>query len=259
MNCRERGNLLCDFSGCRYNRRYHSLTGVHEMAAETGASGNAAVRTVVLSHWYTLVENLKASPAEFYQRVEKAIAERQVPLLERSRVEWHEGGVLSAKREYLRLARQRLVFDICAAPFGTGFFVSWRLGEIPLSISIIGVVLLLILLAVISSFLFATLGICWGLSVFVIALALGVSLMRQTVSHGLADLDDALLKIPVIGPLYDRFLRPITYYRIDLALMYQQAVHAAVTQIIDEYTKAQGLPLLSDFERKPILRELYRR
>jgi hypothetical protein len=213
----------------------------------------------VLSHWYILIEKLQASPLEFYQRVEQVIQERQVPHLERGHVEWHEGGVLSAKRDYLRLARHRLVFDICAAPFGTGFFVSWRLGEIPLSISILGVVVILLLIGMVTTFLMERLGICWGPSVVAMGLAILIWAMRQTVSQGLADLDEALLKIPVIGAIYDRFLRPITYYRIDLALMYQQAVHAAVTQVIDELTKAQSLPPLSEFERKPILRELYRR
>jgi len=44
-------------------------------------------------------------------------------------VEFHEGGALSAKREYLRVLRREHIFDICAAPYGNGFFISWWLGE----------------------------------------------------------------------------------------------------------------------------------
>jgi hypothetical protein len=53
--------------------------------------------------------------------VETALEERQVPDLKYARVEWPEGGMLSDRREYLRITRERL--DVCGAPFGTGFFV----------------------------------------------------------------------------------------------------------------------------------------
>jgi len=81
--------------------------------------------SAILSHWYQLIENLQTSPKEFYASVER----RQVLEAERSRVDWRDGGPLSAKREYFRVKRKELALDICAAPFGTGFFVSWWLGE----------------------------------------------------------------------------------------------------------------------------------
>ena len=73
---------------------------------------------LVLSHWYHLFEDLEASPMEFYASVEESVERREIPDAERSRVDHHEGGVLSAKREYLRVSRGRLAFDVCAAPFG---------------------------------------------------------------------------------------------------------------------------------------------
>lgn len=85
----------------------------------------------VFSHWYHLVENLQASPLEFYDSVEKAIERRTVPDSRRTRIDCREGGPLSAKREYLRVKRKEYVFDICGAPFGNGFFVSWWLGGLP--------------------------------------------------------------------------------------------------------------------------------
>ena len=36
---------------------------------------------------------------------------------------------MSASREYLRVQHKELVFDICAAPFGKDFFISWWLYE----------------------------------------------------------------------------------------------------------------------------------
>jgi hypothetical protein len=85
----------------------------------------------VLSHWYTPVPNFTLSTQEFYTKVEKELTEQKVPDLEISRVEFAEGGLFSAKRQYLRLTRERLVFDICAAPFGVNYFFSCRFAELP--------------------------------------------------------------------------------------------------------------------------------
>jgi len=88
------------------------------------------------SHWVNLFIGLRYSSQEFYARVEQVLAEREVPDITITRVDWMEGGALSARREYLRIQRERLVFDICGAPFGTGFFVSIWSGERPLRIGV---------------------------------------------------------------------------------------------------------------------------
>src|ERR1700694_3829827 len=85
----------------------------------------------VLSHWYSLVPGFAATTKDFYEAVETELKERQVPGLEIFRVEFAEGGLLSGSREYLRMARERLVFDVCAAPFATSYFFSCRFAEIP--------------------------------------------------------------------------------------------------------------------------------
>jgi hypothetical protein len=84
-----------------------------------------------------LIEGLQFSPQEFYSRIERALERRQVPDLVPSRVDWKEGGPLSARREYLRLQRERLMFDVCGMPFGTGFYVSEWYGERPLRFAIL--------------------------------------------------------------------------------------------------------------------------
>ena len=43
------------------------------------------------------------SGAEFYQMIEKELANRKVPGLDISRIDLSEGGLLSAKRDFLRL------------------------------------------------------------------------------------------------------------------------------------------------------------
>ena len=159
----------------------------------------------IFSRWHHLIENLQASPMEFYSQVEAALQKRQIPDIKTSRVDWREGGLLSAKREYLRVRRKEFVFDICGAPFGTGFFFSWWLGELP------------------SGF--------WAL----------VSL------------------IPLFGPLMIWAFRRETYYKNDTALMFQDTVHSAVMEILDGMSSAKGLRVLSELERKPIMREFARR
>lgn len=89
--------------------------------------------TCVLSHWYTLLDGFQYSTRDFYDEIERELVARQVPRLNVSRVEYHEGSVLSDKRVYLRLARERFAFDVCAAPFGRSYFFSLRLVEVPRS------------------------------------------------------------------------------------------------------------------------------
>src|SRR5208282_564418 len=62
-----------------------------------------------ISHDPLLIEAMKFSSQEFYARVEKALAARQIPDASVTRVDWKEGGPLSAKREYLRVQRERFV------------------------------------------------------------------------------------------------------------------------------------------------------
>ena len=83
--------------------------------------GQASPETVV-GHWSKLIDNLQASPQEFYTSVEAAVSERQIPEGKNSRIDWHEGGILSARREYLRIMRGRYMFDVCGAPLWPGFF-----------------------------------------------------------------------------------------------------------------------------------------
>jgi hypothetical protein len=211
----------------------------------------------IISHWHKLFEPFNTSSQEFYVSLQKAIERREVPGLEVSRVEWEEGGLMSAKREYLRLTRERLVFDICAAPFGTGYFFSSRLGEIPRPISLLHILILLIALGITLKLCTSSFGFFWGLLIFGGSIFLVIQLLRNALNSGLATLDAILLKAPVIGPIYDRFFRPLTYYRIDLIHAYAAAVHSALLEIVDEITQARGLKPLSEDERKPIMKALY--
>ena len=159
----------------------------------------------IFSHWHHLVEGLQISTQEFYKSVEKAIESCQLEDIKVSSLDLHEGGVLSAKREYLRIKRKEHSFDICAAPFGTGFFVSWWLGQ-----------------------------------------SLNPSV-------------NSINKIPFIGPLLIRIFSPETYYRLDTAIMFQESIHAAVVEVLNQTTRAKGLRCLSEQDCKPIMTDLFKR
>lgn len=67
-----------------------------------------------------------------------------------------------------------------------------------------------------------------------------------------------LSKIPFIGGwLRHAFYRP-TYYKIDTASMFMTYSHHSVLSVVDAITKETGIRL-SEFERKPILRDIFHR
>jgi len=212
----------------------------------------------VISHWYALVPDFQSSTQEFYAGIEKELESRKVPGLEISRVEFAEGGMLSAKREYLRMTRERLVFDICAAPFGTSYFFSLRFAELPSMVTFIQIALFLFLLFISLLVILKIFGFFFGIIVFLLLIGAAIYVGRNAVSMGLQDVDATLIKIPLLGPIYERFFRKETYYRIDTRLMYLEIVDVIVKQKVEETTSAKGIKLLSIKQHSPIFDELYK-
>jgi len=219
----------------------------------------------VIDHWYALIPGFNSSTKDFYEAVEKELKERQVPGLEIFHVDFAEGGIMSNKREYLRMTRERLVFDICAAPFGTAYFFSCRFAEIPAVVKL-GEFLVLIIGLCFSAFIgliifVKILGVL-GLMLFpflLLAFLVGaIYVMRNAVAMGLKDLDASLIKTPVIGPIYEAWFRKETYYRHDTRLMYYETVNAVVKAKVEETTGAKGIKLIRYMENCPMLSELYK-
>jgi hypothetical protein len=212
----------------------------------------------VITHWYALVPGFTTSTKEFYEAVEKELKDRQVPGLEISRVDFAEGGLLSQKREYLRMTRERLVFDICAAPFGTGYFFSCRFAEIPATVKLWELCAVLLASLVIVGLTFKFAGWLLGPVILLAGFLALVYVLRNAVAIGLQDLDAALIKFPVVGPIYERWFRRETYYRHDTRLMYCDTVNAVVKAKVEETTGAKGIKLVRFNEYSPILSELYK-
>jgi len=212
----------------------------------------------VIEHWYALVPGFSTSGKEFYTGIEQELKTREVPGLDIAYVDFAEGGVMSSKREYLRMTRERLVFDICAAPFGTAFFFSCRFAQIP------AVIRLWQLLVVIVGAFIATMlalryaGLILGGLLLVAGLVFLIYLLRNAVALGLKDLDATLIKSPVFGPLYENWFRKETYYRHDTRLMYLDTVNAVVKAKVEDVTGAKGIKLVRFMEHSPIMADLYK-
>lgn len=212
----------------------------------------------LVDHWYSLVPGFNTSTKEFYEAVEKELKDRQVPGLEMFRVDFAEGGIMSNKREYLRMTRERLVFDICAAPFGTAFFFSCRFAEIPAVIQLWQLLVVLVGAMMIAGLIFKFAGIILGIGILIVGFIAAIYLLRNAVSLGLKDLDATLIKSPVVGPIYERFFRKETYYRQDTRLMYRDTINDVVKAKVEETTGAKGIKLIKLNQYSPILGELYK-
>ena len=65
--------------------------------------------------------------------LEKELDKHRLPDLQISKVRLKEGHIFSSRRLYLRLKWGTLEYNVCAAPFASGFFISWWLiNHIPL-------------------------------------------------------------------------------------------------------------------------------
>lgn len=212
----------------------------------------------VIDHWYALVPSFNTSTKEFYESIERELKERKVPSLDIASVEFAEGGIMSSKREYLRMTRERLVFDICAAPFGTAFFFSCRFAELPAVIRLWQLLVVLVGILMTVALAFRYLGFILAPVVLLACFVFLIYTLRNAVAMGLKDLDATLVRSPVFGPIYENWFRKETYYRQDTRLMYRDTVNDVVKAKVEETTGAKGIKLIKYNESSPILGELYK-
>lgn len=210
-----------------------------------------------LGNWNKLFGDFEASPTEFYAAVEKAIQRRQVPDTKLSRVEWRESGFTSAKREYLRVIRGQYVFDICAAPFGTGFFFSWWFAQ-----SRPGALGPTLAVALVSVFVMIVAYMMMGITGLFIGLLVLFGLFWAAgayIAQGESELAAQMLAVPILGRVWESAFLPATYYRIDTQTMFRSTVHAAVLEVVDSLGQAKGVNALTEDERKPLMKEFFRK
>lgn len=194
----------------------------------------------VIEYWYAPVENAEFSSQDFYRDIEAVVKEKRLPGLEPSRIEFAEGGLLSARREYLRFRRERLVFDICSAPFGNEWFFSCRFSEIKVSLLVWEILSILAAFWGLALFYIGLFGLFVGLAIFLLAIT-GLLLLLRNAGNAISrDFDAWMLAVPVLGALYE-LVRRETYYRIDTRVMFLHVIDRIVRAKVEEVTAAKGI------------------
>lgn len=204
----------------------------------------------VISHWHHSIEEFNTSALEFYRSVEEALRAKEAPSVRLERVDWNEGGVLSAKREYLRISHGRFSFDLCAAPFGRDYFFSWwlvrRQPDGAFLFGCLGLLALPILLLISMK----VAGFFGGLFLFLIICGAALAWVSNAARSGSEAVEDALLAIPGIGTLYTRFIKPVTYYSTDTRVAFEESVHRVVLKHVEALRTLNNLPALLPVEAK---------
>lgn len=157
------------------------------------------------SNWNHLIDGFNYSSEEFYKRLKEELYSHEIKKVRTYFVFLKEGGMFSARRTYLRVEWKGYQYDICAAPFGKGFFISWWL--------------------------------LYNNSIWKILIA----------------------KVPFVGGWLERKWFPITYYKVDSASMFMTYCQSSVLKVIDDITKESGVRSLTKNERKPILKDVFKR
>lgn len=236
--------------------------------------------TNVLSNWHTLVDDFSTSGQDFYTAVEERVKARDVPGVTFKRIISPERGIGSARREYLRIRRKRVAFDLGAAPFGTGYFFSWwlvQLGPRFPMLWLLGFLLVVVFLPL--GFAGVLLEILqdpsmrridfsstvpYGIAAAVVILSIPVFgllvglLFGWLADEGLFGPPEKVLQIPVAGWLYRVFFNPNTYHALDTAMMFQESIRRSVNEALDETLTGQGLRALSEEALQPTIRDLTR-
>ena len=206
---------------------------------------------IVHKWWYVVLLDFEASTEEFYSAIEQDLAARELQGLELSRVEYAEGGLLSAQRAYLRMKRERLLFDVCSAPFGTSWLFSCRFSEFPITIRPWEVVALVLALGAFWFSYVELFGFLTGNVIFAATIVGMILAMVCAVPFGFHDMDAALMQMPVVGPFYEVFFRRDTYYRQDTRAAYTTIVNSIVRERVKEVAKARGVDEVQFFEQPP--------
>jgi len=226
------------------------------------AAGAASARPIkagpeIIEHWFTLVPAQQFSATDFYAEIDAELKAQKVPALDIKRVEVPEGGLLSDNREYLRMQRERLTFDVCAAPVGVNYFFSYRFYLEQVKVEPWQIAVLLIAFWFLLNWSIRFLGLFLGPMVLLMVLFLLGWTMKNAIGLGLRDLDTTLLKLPIIGAIYERYFRKDTYYRQDLRIACCSIVSAIVKGKVEKVTGAKGVKLLKEFRYSPVFEGAY--
>ena len=210
----------------------------------------------VLAYQLGHADGVNFPAQEFYAKVEQQLAARKLPGMEISREQFAEGGLLSDQRVYLRLMRERLCVDTCAASFGNIFFFSCRTVHVPALVRLWHIVAALAFFVAVEWLLIKPLGLTFA-TIAMIGLVFAIAgVLRNASSGGFSDLDTLLLKIPVVATIYEDWFRVDTYYREDTRNLYLQLLPQFIQAAAEETCATKGVKLERDFQPTPPVSDL---
>jgi hypothetical protein len=227
-------------------------------AADFVARKLNARKADVFAHWGTVIPGVQFRVQEFYARLEKIIAAKKWPGVAMLRITHTEAGVLSHQREYLRVVRQRQVFDICCASYGVDGFFSLREAEIPAVVDVRSLLVIMILLLTLAGWSIGLFGFVLGPMALLLFLIVAAWFLFNVLKMGLTKVDSLLVRLPAIGPVYEAWFRKDTYFQQDTRILFLQMVNDLVKRLVEETTSSEGVKLLKVFEHQPILDGLYK-
>ena len=211
-----------------------------------------------LDDWRVWLRDFQIPPLEFYGLLEAAIRSRQIPDLEISHRDHRERNVLSDRRLYLRLRRDRLLFDCCAAPFGTEYLFSYWLWLMPrrfgafnflgLATTITGLSLLAPRTPNLLDAIVAVITVC-----YLIFLLSKTGLIRRP--HWV---EEYLHGVSVFGVIYELFFRKPTCFELDTAQIFLYSIHDCYLEVLAGLTETHSLRALTEEEKKkPVMRDFF--
>lgn len=213
----------------------------------------------VIPHWGSVTPDIHFSSEKFYAEIEERIKAKQWPGVRTLRIYYREAGLLSYQREYLRIIRQRDMFDLCAAPFGTDYFFSLRKGRIP---NVVDTRAMLVLMGgglVLAATTVFYLGWMLGLAAFLFVGGFIVWFLFNILKMGLTKLDGVLMLLPAIGAIYEEWFRKDTYFQQDTRQIFTQSVEDLVKERAMAATSEKGIKFMECFERKVMPPAAYER
>lgn len=159
----------------------------------------------LLNRWNVLIHGLHYSSKDYYQKLENILKKENVTGLEITTKNISTGGILSSKRLYAHISYDGFVYEVCAAPFGNSFFVSY-----------------------------------W-------------------MSGADSKLKNALARIPLLGKRIVNIFYPETYYRADTSAMFHTLLHETIIALTDEIAEEHNAERLSDNQKIPVMKDIFKR
>jgi hypothetical protein len=194
---------------------------------------------IVFEQWIAPVLDFESNVSKFYEAVEDELKKWEVPELVTERIIYKDAGPLSAAREYLRVRRENLVFDICSAKFGKSWWFSCRSAVLPRNLRWWEVIVFALAVAWFAGAYWYMFGVQVG--GIAMGMTLGMMLLMMFAASSWNGLDNLLLHLPVLGALYESWFRFDSYYRSDAQRMYVSMVDFFVREKVKEFAAAEGI------------------